>query len=498
MPKTIVIGGGIAGLYYAHLWTKTSSTTSDTLEIWDKATEAGGRLRSVYDEHGGLSYEAGAWRIAPQHRRLRALCSELNCTLDSAPQRMTYIDRHMPVAISSCADLSGISRFDCDLVTGATVLETLSRDLETGYMDEMHRPHVASSGPPLPTGQVWSYPQNGFTSLANALKMRILNHASVEWKPGRLVLDVDPRSRCIVWRETAADDETMPCTTCLEDQDRIVVACPPIFTREWLRFFEATRLSHACVEATPLCRIYMPLRKPMERHDLHAVLPYSRLQQVSSTPGKKHVQISYSAGPLARHWHRLSLSPTRLKAELKREWDSLDTKDVMQSVDIDWEGSDPLVYYWDHGVHRFRPGFGFDKHAVTRAALYPVPDAEEYLCRIGEAFSGYQGWCEGALQTAELALSYKPPPPPLPRRPSLLPRTQTYESMCINGRIIPIHDWLSRHPGGAKAIENHLRDKDALRAMLRVGHSQYAFAIAFYMDSLYRTSSHDNMVKYTH
>lgn len=487
MPKIIVVGGGIAGLYYAHLWTKTSSTTSDILEIWDKATEAGGRLRSVYDdESGGLNYEAGAWRIAPHHRRLRALCSELKCTLDSAPQRTTYIDRHVPVPTSSCADLSGISRFDCDLVTGATILETLSRDLETGYMDEMHRPHVASPGPPPSTRQVWSYPRNGFTSLAKALKLRILKHASVKWKPGRLVLDVDPRRRCIVWRESAADDETILHTTCLEDQDRIVVACPPIFTREWPRFFEATRLSHACVEATPLCRIYMPLRRPMERHDLHAVLPYSRLQQVSSTPGKKHVQISYSAGPLARHWHRLSLSPARLKEELRQEWEALSTQEFnTQSVDIDWEGSDPLVYYWDHGVHRFRPGFGFNKAAVVHTALHPVPGAASYLCCIGEAFSGHQAWCEGALQTAELALSYTPPP--------LLPQPETL--MRINGWSIPVQEWISRHPGGAKAIENHLHDKDALRSMLRVGHSQHALAIAFYMASL---SSRDNMITYTH
>jgi lysine 2-monooxygenase len=52
------------------------------------------------------------------------------------------------------------------------------------------------------------------------------------------------------------------------------------------------------------------------------------------------------------------------------------------------------------GWHKWKPGVRFDR--VMKTMRRPVPTEAIHIC--GEAYSNYQGWVEGALQTAELML----------------------------------------------------------------------------------------------
>jgi lysine 2-monooxygenase len=52
------------------------------------------------------------------------------------------------------------------------------------------------------------------------------------------------------------------------------------------------------------------------------------------------------------------------------------------------------------GWHKWKPGVRFDR--VMKTMRRPVPSEAIHIC--GEAYSNYQGWVEGALQTAELML----------------------------------------------------------------------------------------------
>jgi len=61
----------------------------------------------------------------------------------------------------------------------------------------------------------------------------------------------------------------------------------------------------------------------------------------------------------------------------------------------DWSG-DPYGGGW----HKWKPGVRFDR--LMKTMRCPVPDEAIHVC--GEAYSNYQGWVEGALQTAELML----------------------------------------------------------------------------------------------
>ncbi len=52
------------------------------------------------------------------------------------------------------------------------------------------------------------------------------------------------------------------------------------------------------------------------------------------------------------------------------------------------------------GWHKWKPGVRFDE--VARRMRCPIPGEAVHIC--GEAYSNYQGWVEGALQTSELML----------------------------------------------------------------------------------------------
>ena len=461
-PTVIVLGGGIAGLYYAYRLIKSSPCC---IEIWDKqasqTTTSLGRIRSVYAKCGRLEYEAGPWRINLCHEKMRELCHELDIHLAEAPQKQTKTNSS-PLTDSKVKG-PNFSRLDRYLASEPDLSSSLRKDIASGYMTSSYKPDITRT-PCMRKG--FLYPVQGFAHIHHKIKRTLQLH--VRFCYDRLVLDVDPSGRWVRWRPTSSLEVR---TRTLSERDRIVIACPPYFTRLWPLYAKAAILPSASVETVSLCRIFVKLTQTTASHDFHVVVPESRLQQISTTPGLRYLQISYSQGPIARHWHRIHVNDkTMLISELQREWKKL-SPDYTRRFQIDWS-VEPSVYFWEHGIHRFRAGYGFHLDRVVRACIYPIPSCIRIL-QIGEAYSGFQGWCEGALQTVDMAHSDTV----VPR--CILPR----QSPCLSlgGWSVPIQEWIDRHPGGRQSLLNHIDDADCVHAMLRVGHSTNAFAIAFYL-----------------
>ena len=71
---TVIVGGGIAGLYTAYRLLKRSPTMR--IFIIEKSPDVGGRVYT-YDGFKGAMVEAGAGRFSNHHVRLRKLIREL-------------------------------------------------------------------------------------------------------------------------------------------------------------------------------------------------------------------------------------------------------------------------------------------------------------------------------------------------------------------------------------------------------------------------------------
>jgi hypothetical protein len=123
--------------------------------------------------------------------------------------------------------------------------------------------------------------------------------------------------------------------------------------------------------------------------------------------------------------------------------------------------------------------------------VHPDPVRRPFLWVCGEAFSTAQGWADGALETAELAVQgvvellsagelIKPPSPRPPPAANKGGARLTY-----HGREMRVPAaWLAQHPGGEQAILNHAAERDSdAGALWEATHagSGVAAATAFWM-----------------
>ena len=61
-------------------------------------------------------------------------------------------------------------------------------------------------------------------------------------------------------------------------------------------------------------------------------------------------------------------------------------------------------FYWDQAIHYWKPQTNFNLIKAVENSIYPDPINLPNLFMAGEAISGVQGWIEGALQTADMAI----------------------------------------------------------------------------------------------
>ena len=104
------------------------------------------------------------------------------------------------------------------------------------------------------------------------------------------------------------------------------------------------------------------------------------------------IMMSYTDNKFARFWKRL-LDEEGMEA-VNREHQRLIKKTTGLDVPMP---KDTKVYYWEHGVVYFKPGF--DSQTMLKQILHPIPNIPLYVC--GENFSELNSqWMEGALDTA--------------------------------------------------------------------------------------------------
>ena len=77
MEKTVIVGGGIAGLYL-------SSKIPDSL-LLERQDKLGGRMQTKYSKSGQIEYEMGAWRVSEKHSRILKIIKDQKLSLCKLP-----------------------------------------------------------------------------------------------------------------------------------------------------------------------------------------------------------------------------------------------------------------------------------------------------------------------------------------------------------------------------------------------------------------------------
>ena len=419
--------------------------------LFESTAHTGGRVRTEYDE-GGVSYEAGAWRVDAGHVRVRREFRRYDVPLESAP-RASIASTATPSSPSPATATVAASQWDAWAMEGGFDFRAADeRDLGTGYAGISESAY--GSEPYKADGPFYVAPL-GFSEWIRRLERDVLERG-VDVRRSTRVEDVVVRgSRYEIVCKRRRDNVFLKETHLVH---HVILCTPPSVWQDWPILKRYARSLSSAVEAEVLHHIYVQSAAPPTLSRVHS----GQNVVASLYDGSPWWQVSYSSGRVARYWHNLALRGGSVFLN------------HLQAFLTTMSGGDERVervkrHYWAFAFHKWRavPNFRL-KHAV-RASIRVNPHTLPNVYCAGEALSSHQGWMEGALETAEMVRdALQGPPPDLPRANAT--------SVLVEGRPVDVASFVEVHPGSAKALTSRF-GQEVDEFMLQYHHSPHAWAI---------------------
>jgi monoamine oxidase len=421
----IVLGGGISGLYCAHLLLKRFPKAG--VLILEREAVVGGRVHTYTDRH--MSVEAGAGRFNMSHALLMELLGELGLSKKIVP--ISSDAGYAPADGSEPRILLGndvktkwyvlkvvlASKLEStELLRSMSFLDYARRILAKseieyikaafGYYSElviMNAYDAIHLMGELGPGNDFGGLKGGLSQIIDKLVARIEKKTGSHILCRKTVVDI----RYVyggIELDSSADFEAGPGASgsvievyCKENVRPYLglkcICALPKQVSEKLPLFKPIRGLFSQIVCAPLCRIYSTfpvvrgktwfsgMPKFTTNNNLRMVIPISEADGV--------IMISYSDNKYADWWNRLYKSGgiSGVNRELVRL--------IKKSTGIDIPAPiSTRVFHWPCGVGYW--GIGADS---SQFPLHPDTDVPIYLC--GEHYSGtHQQWMEGALETA--------------------------------------------------------------------------------------------------
>jgi monoamine oxidase len=423
--KTVIIGGGISGLYIYHRLNDPNTT------LLEKKTTLGGRIKTEMLNNKVL-YETGPWRIHEKHKRVRQLCYELGLeeSLASESKQNALYKNEFDHTTKHNNFLSEISEFG-NRIIDMNISDAVETELATGYSDIFSK--ASNTRNYDLSGGSFFVLNDGLHAIIDRLVVKS-NTANI--RSGHFVTDVQRTKKGykIAYYTRNKPTSYMLC-------ERLILCLPPHETRHWTIAQHLRPIINA-VGTLSLNHLYAKTdqRMTIDGSENFKIITDNPLSQVvSSNYDNNWVQVSYSAGRVADFWHGLSLTDL-FKPFLNEQFKHI-TGYSQKLIDV-------KNYYWKNAVHYWQPNYKTTAKSLMRRSVVPHMLLDN-LYIAGEAVSTNQGWLEGALETASLVLDLLSASP---RKNIIFPK----EYVIYDGRVLDVEHWKHFHPGSVEAINNHL------------------------------------------
>ena len=479
----------------------------DKIMLLEKNPFAGGRLRTRYLEKKNKKestlFEEGAWRIPKDsaHKPLRDfLTNELAITLiDTEPSKSSSSSSHQEASLHHVSERQAYMSVFASKVLDTNRNETnvdLSRILKeernTGYADiwmQPENPNREKLAYSAKQSSGFQVAKEGFSCVVQRMLEKVLSNKNTDVFFMAQVQDVvrpvsHPNNMVKIFIRKRGKDDTHPTTVLTK---KVFVALPPEASRKWPSFYKKNILTHACVTSLPLCHIYVRTNNLVLKNvqqkigsKNHIVAPDSILQQTTVLPYKNDwLQISYSAGRVSRLWQQwyFAMDKKSFTKILQSQLQSLLGQKTEPEV------YDTAFCYWENAVHYFRPGLGFNLAKTVSKCLRPSPRDLPNVFVVGEAYSSFQGWLMGCVETCNRALQQAFEKSSMSKNKD----TSKEHIVRINSWQIDFEknvlakEWLEKHPGGEDVLKKYMGKKDCAVSVLGVSHSDSALATALYL-----------------
>lgn len=431
---TIIVGGGIAGLYSAYLLHKRDP--NHQFIVLEKEKYLGGRLLTYSDKY--MTVEKGGARFSENHQLLLDLLKDLKLDskiVDASPDAFYSpadgtsslynsvfdFDDRIPInPFSNLFDLLSemyvnspspiiplitrviiASKFETHQNLMSRTFTDLAKDVLSeeevqhihdafGYFTELVEMNAYDCIALLDSGlnprQRFFVLANGLTQLINRL-VQTLNHKQRRVFTGVEVLSAKHEQNHFVIKTKTAEYRSLHCVFAVPKQglEKLAIFKPIYKDLDYIKCF-------------PLCRIYckfdMNNRKNAWIRNLPKITTNNNLRIIIPIdPNAGVIMASYTDHHFADFWLRLyeKEGTKGVNQELVKLYKETLGIDIPSPIAT-------KVFHWKCGVGYW--GVGADSKALESQFLQPFTGVPLYIC--GEHYSAEsQQWIEGALKTAK-------------------------------------------------------------------------------------------------
>lgn len=458
---TIIIGGGISGLFTGY---KLSETGKKVLLI-EASNRLGGRIKTTYED--GFFYESGAARFHKSHTKLLSLIDELGLKEDiiELPDRIDYIlrmdgkyktDNKLNINDLFQEAISKSSSLNKDKLINMTFFQYLILifDFETaqfikdafGYDSELIHLNAYAAitmfKKDLFKDNNYFTLKNGLSTIIDKLEENITNKHNIIIKKNTSLKEVH-KDHII----TGKGDKF--------NFKKLVVTIPSEKLEE-IEYFKDNEYIKA-VKPIKLLRIYAKYpTKNLWFKDIKRTITDNYIRHI--------IPIDYENGIIM-----ISYTDDKY-SELWENYNKINEKILIKSLHkeiIDLFGIEPpkpkmiVTDYWENGFHVW--DVGYDSNKIYKEMLKPNNNDNIYIC--GESYCKKQGWIEGALETCYDVIKLLP----FNNIKVIVKKEKVeekkgnpmkIEDIIKNGKLIildhdgnkPVYDiskWIPKHPGGS-------------------------------------------------
>ena len=390
-PSVAIIGGGVSGLYCALRLVEEGF--SDNIKVYEKSRRVGGKIKSEVRDQGVL--EHGAWRFSKSHKLVQSLTSSF--------EKFDY----PPCESSATSGSKGyMSQFACRLFSGAkdALSYAIQMDAGSGYVDSSAQANDGGER----HGTQYEGLVGGYEQIISELVRRIGEDAEIHTETR--VTNVRREHERFTFTLRAGENS---------EANVVVFACSPNLachsSSDDIR--KHLRILQACIVPLPLCRVYQYSSRKRKPSD--AVTNSASHRRIDL--GNWNI-VSYTSGRVANAWRDLFVHDHKKAERILR-------------------GKSEYFYYAE-GTHMWKPAYRFCMKRQSQMAVRVQKD----LYIVGEALSDTQGWAEGALRSVEELVRHLHTKEKEPK--------QCKRFVYYRGRVISLHGWAKRHPGGQEFIKN--------------------------------------------